>query len=309
MDIDPEGEAVHDHETPIAAPEAKSTPPKSGNPRRYIPFALLGVMTVGVGIAAYVAVRDNATPSQAVASALTNSLKLKSAALTISVAIGEPGGTATIKSEGATNFDTGATNQDLQIIAGGLHIGESIVSDGPKIFVHLNGGAIAKVVAGKSWVSVPSGQSTASSTPVGGGAGNSSAILRVLSATGDSVSDLGSSTVNGATVHLYSVHLTRSQIKRNLSQEHLPQFMRQDTEGLNIPAITYTLAIDDANRLSELKGTVHLKAGGQTIAEHLVENYSHYGTKVTVTTPPPSEVIPLQTFLQIAAKKGENVTI
>jgi hypothetical protein len=306
MDINPESEPQHDHATERVAPAAL---PESANPRRYIPFALLGAMTAGVGIAAYIAVRDNSTPSQAVASALTNSLKFKSAALSISIGISEPGGTATIKSQGGTNFDTGATNETLQIIGGNQRIGEHIVSDGSKIYVHLDGGVIAKVVGGKSWVSVPSGQSTASSTPVGGGAGNSSAILRVLSATGDNVSDLGPSRVNGATVHLYSVHLTRSQIKRNLAQERLPRFMRQDTAGLNIPPITYTLAIDSANQLAQLKGIVHLKAEGQTIAEHLVENYAHYGTKVSVTTPPPNEVIPLQTFLQIAAEKGANVTI
>ncbi len=315
MDIDPEGGTPHDSTPAIAAPfapvvsQTKRTPPQSGNHRRYIPFALLGVLTVGAGVAAYVAVRGDATPSQAVASAVTHSLQLKSAALKVAVGIGESGGTAAIRSEGATNFDTGATNQTLQIIAGNQHISEHIVSDGAKIYIHLDGGAIAKLVAGKSWVSVSSGRSTTSSSAVGGGATNSAVTLRALSATSDDVTDLGSARLNGATVHLYSVHLTRSQIKRTLSRERLPRFLQQSAAGLNLPAITYTLAIDSANVLTELKGTEHLKAGGQTILEHFVENFSHYGTPVTVKTPPPSEVISLQRFLQIAAEKGSNVTI
>ncbi len=309
MSFDPEGQRQHGQEATLTAlaPPARST--NTGSPRRYIPFALLGVLTIGAGVAAYVAVRDNATPSQAVASALTHSLALKSAALTSSIEIDEPGGNAAIKLEGTTNFDTGATNESLQIDAGIQRISERVISDGPKIYVHLDGGAIAKVAAGKSWVSVPSGKSTASSSAVGGGVSASSAILRALSAPGDNVSGLGSSRVHGVTVHLYSVHLTRSQIKHNLSQEHLPRFMRQDTAGLNIPAITYTLAVDNANRLTELKGTVDVRTGGPTIVEHLEENFLHYGTKVTVTAPRPSEVIPLQTFLHIAAEKGENVLI
>jgi len=143
----------------------------------------------------------------------------------------------------------------------------------------------------------------------GGGAGDSAAILRVLSATGNDVSDLGSSRVNGRDVHLYSVHLTRSQINRDIAQEHLPQFMRQAIALVHIPAITYTLAINGTNQLTQMRATLHLQADGEQVTEHLTEGYSHYGTKVTVTAPPSYEVIPFQTFLQIAQKKGVPVTI
>jgi hypothetical protein len=315
MDIDPEGEPPHDEQvvpvTPEAAPVTAPTTfttPKSRSGRRLIPFALLGIMTIGAGLAAFFAVREGTTPSEAVASALTNSLQLKSAATTMSIGIKEPGGSATITSEGVTNFDTAAATQVVQIVSGNERIGERIVSDGSKIYVHLDGGVIAKVVAGKSWVSLPSGQSAASSV-TGGGAGNVNAILRVLSATGNDVSDLGSSRVNGDDVHLYSVHLTRSQINRDIAQEHLPQFMRQAIALVHIPAITYTLAINGTNQLTQMKATLHLQADGQQITEHLTEGYSRYGTKVTVMAPPSYEVIPFQTFLQIAQEKGVPVTI
>jgi hypothetical protein len=316
MDIDPEGEPPHDELVAPVAPEAAPvtapttfTTPKSRSGRRFIPFALLGIMTIGAGLAAFFAVREGTTPSEAVASALTNSLQLKSAATTMSIEIKEPGGTATITSEGVTNFGTAAATQVVQIVSGNERIGERIVSDGSKIYVHLDGGIIAKVVAGKSWVSLPSGQSAASSVTGGGGAGNADAILRVLSATGNDVSDLGSARVNGYDVHLYSVHLTRSQINRDIAQEHLPQFMRQAIALVHIPAITYTLAINGTNQLTQMKATLHLQADGQQITEHLTEGYSRYGTKVTVMAPPSYEVIPFQTFLQIAQKKGVPVTI
>jgi len=316
MDIDPEGEPPHDEQAAPVTPEAALvtapttfTTPKSPRGRRFIPFALLGIMTIGAGLAAFFAVREGTTPSEAVASALTNSLQLKSAATTMSIGIKEPGGTATITSEGVTNFDTAAATQVVQIISGNERIGERIVSDGSKIYVHLDGGIIAKVVAGKSWVSLPSGQSAASSVTGGGGAGNVDAILRVLSATGNDVSDLGSSRVNGDDVHLYSVHLTRSQINRDIAQEHLPQFMRQAIALAHIPAITYTLAINGTNQLTQMKATLHLQAAGRQITEQLTEGYSRYGTKVTVTAPPSYEVIPFQTFLQIAQQKGVPVTI
>ena len=111
-------------------------------------------MTIGAGLAAFFAVRENTTPSQAVASALTNSLQFKSAATTMSIGIKESRGTETITSEGVTNFDTGVATQAVQIVSGNERVDEHIVSDGSKIYVHLDGGIIAKIVAGKSWVSI-----------------------------------------------------------------------------------------------------------------------------------------------------------
>jgi hypothetical protein len=161
-----------------------------------------------------------------------------------------------VTSEGVINFDTGASRQVLRIGSGNERIGEVVVSDGSKIYVHLGGGIIAKVAAGKSWVSLASGQSVATSVTGGGGASNDAAILRVLSAPGNDVSDLGPSRVNGQDVHLYSVHLTRSQINRDIAQEHLPQIVRQAIALVHIPAVTYTLAINGANQLTRMTAAV-----------------------------------------------------
>jgi hypothetical protein len=316
MDIDREGESLNDgHRTqepsqsaPVTAPKT-SAMPTAGSKRRIVPFALLGIMTVGTGVAAYFAVRDGGSPSDAVASALTNSLQFKSAATTTSIEVEESAGTATVTSEGVASFDSATASQAVQIVSDNEHIDERVISDGSKIYVHLDGGAIARVVAGKSWVSLPSGQSAASSVAGGSGTGNAAAIIKVLSATGNDVSDLGSSRVNGNDVHIYSVHLTRSQINRDIAQEHLPQFMRQAIALVHIPAITYTLAINGMNQLTQMKATLHLQSAGQKVTEHLSEGYSRYGTKVTVTAPPSSEVIPIETFLQIAQEKDMRVTI
>jgi hypothetical protein len=135
------------------------------------------------------------------------------------------------------------------------------------------------------------------------------ATIRVLSAPGNDVSDLGSSKVNGNDVHLYSVHLTRSQIDRDIAQERLPTFMRQAIALVHIPAITYTLAINGTNQLTQMKATLHIQLDGHQVTELLTEGYSRYGTKVSVTAPPSSQVIPLQTFLQIAQQKDMHVTI
>jgi hypothetical protein len=318
MDIDPEGEPLHldpvaSEDDPVTVPERVESPtnvaaPRMPGGRRLIPFALLGILTVGAGLAALFSVIEGTTPSAAVASALTNSLQSKSAATAASVEVAEPGGSASITSDGVINFDTAASKQVVQIASGAEHVREQVVSDGSTIYIHLDGGIITKVVAGKSWLSLPSGQS-ASSVTGGGGASDATATLRVLSASGNDVSDLGSAQIRGRDVHLYAVHLTRAQINRDIAEEHLPQFLRQAIAQVHIPAITYTLAINGANQLMQMKATVRLKADGQQITEHLVEGYSHYGTKVTVTAPPSDEVIPFQTFLQIALAKGVHVTV
>jgi hypothetical protein len=312
MDIDPEGELPRDEQVPAVVPPAApvaASPRKSQDRRRSIPFALLGIMTIGTGLAAFFAVQESTTPSQTVASALTNSLRFKTAATTTSIKVKEPGGSTTLTTVGVINFDTTASRQVLRIGSGSVSIGEVIVSDGSKIYVHLDGGIIAKVAAGKSWISLPSGQSVATSVTGGGGASNDAAILRVLSATGNDVADLGPSQVNGQNVHLYSVHLTRSQINRDIAHEHLPQIVRQSIALVHIPAITYTLAINGANQLTRMSATLRLRADGQQIVESIAEGYSHYGTEVTVTAPPAREVIPFQTYLQIAQEKGKQAII
>jgi hypothetical protein len=316
MDIDHEGQSSPDEVAPsmvsdasLVAPPRRATVPTSTGGRRLIPFALLGIMTIGAGLAAFFAVWTGTTPSQALASALTNSLRFRSAAITVSLAVSEPGGTATITSEGTTNFDTTDTNQHTQIVSGNQHIREHTISEGQTIYIHIDGGVIARVVPGKSWVSLPATQSAASGSTVGGGASNSAAVLRVLSATGNDVSDLGASRVNGESVHLYAVHLTRSQITRDIAREDLPQYTRQALALVHIPAITYTLAIDGANQLMETKANLHLRVDGQKITERLTEGYSHYGAKFTVVAPPPREVIPYLKFIQIAQAKDEHVTI
>jgi hypothetical protein len=230
MDINPEREPSPHEQVPPLAPEAGTvtvptttiTVPRAQNRRRYVPFALVGVLTIGVGLAAFFAVSEDAPPSKAVASALTNSLQFRSAATTTSIEVTEAGGTATVTSEGVTNFDTAAATQVVHIVSGSEHIVEHLVSDGSIIYVHLDGGIIAKVVPGKSWLSIPSGQPAGNSLSGGGGASNEAATLKVLSATGNDVFDLGSSRVNGQAVHLYSVHLTRSEINRDIAEEHPP---------------------------------------------------------------------------------------
>lgn len=316
MDIDREGEPLPDLQrssvagdpAPITTPRTV-TIPKSASKRRFVPFVLLGIMTAGTGVAALFAVLEGGSPSEAVASALTNSLRFGSAATTTSIVVEESGGTATITSEGTTSFDSATASQVVRIVSGTEHIDEHVISDGSKIYVHLDRGIIARIVAGKSWVSLPSGQSAASTIAGGSGSGNAAAIIRVLSATGNDVSDLGSSRANGNDVHVYSVHLTRSQINRDIAQEHLSPFMRQEIALVHIPAITYTLAVNDANQLTQMKATLHLASDGRQVTEHLTEGYSRYGTKVKVTAPPSSEVVPFQTFLQIAQEKDMRVTI
>jgi len=316
MVIDPEGEFPHDEQMPPAASEpapvtaaTTSSPRVSHSRRRFVPFGLLGIMTIGTGLAAFFAVQEGTNPSEALASALTNSLRFRTAATTTSIGVKEPGGTVTVTSEGVASFDTAASRQVLRIVSGNERIDEVVVSDGSKVYVHLDGGIIARVAAGKSWVSIPSGQSVATSVTAGGGAGNDAAIVRVLSAPGNDVSDLGPSRLNNQDVHLYSARLTSSQINRDIAREHLSQFERQAIALVHIPAVTYTLAINGANQLTQIKAAVHLDAGGQQLVEHLTESYSRYGTKVTVTPPLAREVIPFQTYLQLAQKKGMPVII
>ena len=253
MDSDPEGKSPHYEQLP-----SRSSP----NRRRSIPFALLGILTIGTGLAAFFAVREP-TPSEALASALTNSLRFKTAAVAASIGVKGLGSTSMITSVGVINFDTEASTQDLRIVSGSQSLGEVIVSDGSKIFLHLDGGIIGKIAPGKSWVSLPSGVLGTERD------GRRWARATMLQSCGCRArpamrSPISAPRVNGQSVHLYAEHLTTTRINRDIAQEHLPQFVRQAIALFHIPAVTYTLAINGASQLSTGTATVRLHAGGRT---------------------------------------------
>ena len=114
MDIDPEGNPPHDEPVPVRRPVTAPTAfglPAARNGRRSSPFALLGIMTVGTGLAAFFAVRESSAvrrgglgADEFTAVRVCGHHDSQSRSMSPEVR-------TTITSEGVTSFDTAATTR------------------------------------------------------------------------------------------------------------------------------------------------------------------------------------------------------
>jgi hypothetical protein len=168
---------------------------------------------------------------------------------------------------------------------------------------------LAQVVPGKSWLSVDLSSlgASAGQNPSALATGdNPTAMLRILAQQGNTVVPLGSSTINGVSVQGYSVTLDPTAIKNKIAQDKLPSWMADALSHLNIGDANLDVYVDGSGLLRRfrlsLSETVP-SAGTVRVDESL--DFSDYGTTVTVTAPPPDQVVSLQQFLaQANASSG-----
>jgi len=169
---------------------------------------------------------------------------------------------------------------------------------------------LAQVVPGKSWLSVDLsslGASAGQSPSTLATGDNPTAMLRILAQQGNTVVPLGSSTLDGTTVQGYSVTLDPTAIKNKIAQDKLPSWMTDALSHVNIGDVDLDVYVDGTGLLRRfslsLSETVPT-AGAIRVDESL--DFSDYGTTVTVSAPPPDQVVSLQQFLAQAQASGAS---
>ncbi len=270
-----------------------------------IAAALLVVGGV-VGVGAYVVFGDHgsAAASEAVAKAVTQSLHEQTADMSLDVQISATGMNEHITGSGAFDFTTHSGTVSVNVPAGNEQMTEQVIEDGSTVYVSMPS-QVGQLLPGKGWISVDA--STFASGDDGGlgsgfnGIENPSALLHQLQSQGDPVDSLGLTTYDGTSVNEYSVTIPLSQLDKDLGQ--LPADDRQLASGLLPSSITEKVYIDGNGLLRGILLPISFSLSGHTLTETVQMSYSNYGTPVSVTAPPASEVATLQ---QLEAAEGST---
>ncbi len=288
----------------VVAPAGSATlATPAGLGRRHQRLAVLGIgaaalLLVAGGVAAALVLGqpNSASASEAVATAATQTINSQSADMSMSMNMSVMGMQESITATGAFDFADHTGTLTMNIPAGGQQLTEQAIYDGSTVYVNMGGllGGLAQgLTQGKQWVSADIGQLESGSGGLGGmnAFGNPAAMLQQLQSAGGTVTSLGPTTYDGTSVTEYSVDIPPSVLQGEMG--HLPASLQQGLSGVNIPDIKSDVYITSDNLLKAIHMPMSFSAAGQSMSMDMTISFSNYGTPVTVTPPPASEVIPL----------------
>ncbi len=277
-----------------------SGPPPTRRPGRVL-VASLVVLVMVVCAAAVVIVGGGKSAEAAVIKSVNSTLADRTAHVSLNMAVQSPSSSVTGTGSGDIDFNQNALQLQLSVAAAGQSVQMQLLYDGGSVYEALPG--IGQLAPGKSWISVDlsslEGPAAAQGPGALGTGANPAATLRLLTQQGNTVVGLGPSTVDGVAVQGYSVSISPATIKAQLASANVPSWLKAALSGVDIEGITNKVYIDNSGLLRrysmELTETVPPN-GTITIDESL--DFSDYGTSVSVTPPPPDQVLSLNQFLQ-----------
>jgi Protein of unknown function (DUF2510) len=259
----------------------------------------------GVGASFVFGQHDKAAATDAVTTAATNTLAARSADMSMTLQVSVLDHDETITGNGAFDFaDQSGTFTVSLPGASGQQLSEQILYDGQTVYVNVGsllgslGGLGSSVTQGKQWVSIDASQfGSGSASSLGGGLdtfGNPAAMLQQLQSEGGTVTSLGPTTYDGTAVTEYSVALPQSDIEKGIGQ--LPSSVQHALSGVTPPNIDAKVYVASGNLLKGIDLPLSFSLAGQTMSEDMTMVFSNFGTPVSVTPPPASEVIPFSQF-------------
>jgi hypothetical protein len=129
-------------------------------------------------------------------------------------------------------------------------------------------------------------------------------MLQQLQSSGATVTSDGPGNYAGTAVTEYSVTLPSSFFSKYLGS--LPSSLQQFTSGLTLPNLTEKVYIETGNLLRAVDMPFSFGVMGKTFSMDMQMSFTNYGTPVTVTPPPMSEVIPYTQIGAIAGNSGNS---
>jgi hypothetical protein len=257
------------------------------------------------------------SPAGAVDAAITSAVNDRTAAVNLNGSVGVSGISIAVSGSGSMDFTRNSMEMRLSLPLGGHDFNETVVALGGVVYIN-EGDLIGQVLPGKSWISVDTAQLEGGGASAPGSAGvatgtvpsDPSALLKVLAQEGNTVTDLGPSTINGAAVEGYSVNVDAAAIRARVAREDrgdIPAWMRQALATVSDPNVNYRVYIDAAGGLDQLTSDVSLKEDGQAVTSHENMDFSAYGVPVSITAPPAGQVASIGDFLR-AAQSGASTS-
>jgi hypothetical protein len=287
--------------------EAGVTTPKLR--RRGLALGVAAVVVAGAmaGVGFYVFGHSEAAATVAVTTAASQSLDARSADMSLTMTMSGLGLNEQITGQGAFDFPDQTGTFTVNLPTGGQNTSEQVIEDGGTVYVGL-GGLIGSVAPGKSWISVSPGQlSSGSGSGLGSGIAqwsDPSQMLQQLQSSGATVTSDGPTTYDGTAVTEYSVTLPSSFFSKYMGS--LPSSLQQFTSRLTLPNLTEKVYIEAGNLLRAVDMPFSFGVMGKTFSMDIQMSFTNYGTPVTVTPPPASEVIPYTQFGAIAGNSGNG---
>lgn len=301
--------AVRGHEfTDTFVGGAGPTPTR--RPRRRLLASLLALIVVVGAAGIAIVVTGGKSAEAAVIDSVNTTMADGTAHITMALSAHTPTGTVTGTGTGAIDFNNNAMQLQLSVGEAAQQLQLQIVYLAGSIYENIPG--IDQLVPGKSWVSLDlsSLQGAGSQNPSSLGTGNNPAAeLRLLAQQGNTVVALGSSTIDGISVEGYAVTLDASAIKAKLAQAKLPSWMTSALSNVKLGDTTLKVFVDGSGLLRRMSIGLNESVGSSGnvgVDESL--DFSDYGTAVSVSAPPPDQVVSFQQFLQAAEAQAGGTT-
>jgi hypothetical protein len=279
--------------------DSQRTTPSTRRPWRVV-GALSAVALIALVASMALVLGGGSSASASVLTAVNSSLANKTADVTVTMTGNTEGVTLDASGTGIVDFTNDAMELDMSTTASGQQIHEKLIYLEDTLYE--SNPDLSQLFAGKSWVSVDlsaiekaEGPSAAGSL---GSEGNPVAMLRLLAAQGNTVTPLGSSTIEGTSVKGYSVSINQAAFHRDLAK--LPSWMRQLTANTEVGGISYEIYIDGQNLLRRITIGMHMSVDSISMSMNETLDLTHYGVPFAVTAPPPAQVVTLQQLLQKA---------
>jgi hypothetical protein len=279
-------------------------PPPHTRRRGALAVAAAVVAAVCVAVSVVVVLGGGATTnaSAAVIDAVNSSLAGKTAHVTLTESVQEAGQGFTVNGTGTIDFNQNALDLQASGNVAGQQLNLELMYVGGTMYLQIPG--ISQVEPGRSWVSLD--LSSIANQSGGGGAGalgsggNPTATLQLLAQQGNTVTPIGSSTVDGVDVQGYQVTLSRAAIEAELAKANLPSWMRQAASNVNIGDTSYKVYVDGHGLLRREAISMQIGVSSQQAAVSVQMDFTDYGAPVNVQAPPADQVVDFSTFLQDA---------
>jgi hypothetical protein len=286
---------------------AATSPAGGGRSRRRALRMLSVALTLAILLAAgmtYLVFGRHSDADAAVADAVNSTLSNNTADMTISGSIGSGGTNLSFTGTGAINFAWKVMQMQVTISEGSQQLTEQAIYLNNVAYLNL-GDETSQILPGKSWISLDLSQLSPGSGASDLGSANTfgndpTAAIEALRQEGNTAIDLGPSTINGATVEVYSVQLDPAAIDKAMAQEHLPSWMAQAMKSVTNPDVGYKVSINAAGQLVRLTTDITETVDARAVNDTTTLDFSNYDATVSVTAPPASQVAPFQEFLKAA---------
>jgi hypothetical protein len=287
-----------------------ATSPLSRHRRRGLVAGLVAAGGAAVLVVSLVVVLGGGTSAEGVVlHAVNSAMADRTAHIAINLN-GKAGGAAiTSSGTGSIDFNQNAVQLQMPVSAGGQQVDLQLLYLGGTMYEGIPG--LDQLEPGKSWISI---DTSAISQSVGVGStgslgvtNNPAAMLRLLAQNGNTVTSLGASTIDGIGVQGYAVIISQSQMRSELANAKLPEWIRQAISKVNFNHLNYKVYVDSQGLLRREALAIQMTVASHSIAMNETLDFSDFGTPVSISAPPPDQVVSIQQFLQ-DAQQVQNST-